>query len=102
MFSPNPATGETTLSIESVSAEKTIDENIEWELEVYAPGQLLKEKKTKLKGSSTILNTYGWQEGVYIVRVKYRDEVLQGKGLPLAPAEMFFQGCHLYKLCLCS
>ncbi len=39
----------------------------------------LKSRKTKLKGKSTTIQTAGWQEGVYIVRVKYKDEVLTGK-----------------------
>jgi len=45
MFSPNPTTGETTLSIESRSEEKTFDETAEWDLEVYSPVQSLKQKK---------------------------------------------------------
>ncbi|MFZ5986709.1 MAG: T9SS type A sorting domain-containing protein [Bacillota bacterium] len=40
---------------------------------------MLKDKKTKLKGNSTTINTSGWLEGVYIVRVKYGKEVFQGK-----------------------
>ncbi len=53
VFSPNPATNETVLSIESTSTEKTFDETTEWELEVYSETQLLKEKRTKLKGKNT-------------------------------------------------
>jgi hypothetical protein len=48
-------------------------------MEVYTSGQVLKEKKTKLKSGSAKINTLGWEEGVYIVRVKYKDEILQGK-----------------------
>ena len=79
MISPNPTTGETTLSIESDSEEKTVDENTEWELEIYSPTQTIKEKRTKLKGNSTQIQTAGWKEGVYVVRVKYKDEILTGK-----------------------
>ncbi len=79
MFSPNPTTGETTLTIESTSEEKTVDENAEWELEIYSPTQTLKEKRTKLKGKSTTIQTQSWEEGVYVVRVKYKDEILTGK-----------------------
>ena len=79
VLSPNPATGETTLSIETTSEDSEFDENAEWELEVYSQNQLLKEKKTSLRGSSTTIPTSGWKEGVYFVRVNYKDEVLQGK-----------------------
>jgi hypothetical protein len=89
MFTPNPTTGETTLSIEQGEAEEPIlksalqkpdfDENAEWDLEVYSPGQSLQHKKTNLKGKSTKIQTTGWTEGVYTVRVKYKDEILTGK-----------------------
>ncbi len=79
MISPNPTTGETTLTIEPTSEEETFDETAEWELEIYSPTQALKEKKTKLKGNSTTIQTQSWKEGVYVVRVKYKDEILSGK-----------------------
>lgn len=88
-MSPNPSFGETILSVvpelaaestlKSTSTEAGFDENTEWELEVYSQSQLLKEKKTSLWGSSTTIQTSGWKEGVYIVRVKYKDELLEGK-----------------------
>jgi hypothetical protein len=78
-IAPNPATGETTLTIESAFEEKTFDETAEWDLEVYSPMQALKTKKTRLKGKSTTIQTSGWAEGVYMVRVKYNGEVLTGK-----------------------
>ncbi len=78
-LSPNPTTGETTLSIETTSDDTEFNENVEWELEVYSPAQLLKEKKTNLRGKNAKIQTSGWTEGIYIVRVKYKDEVLQGK-----------------------
>jgi hypothetical protein len=34
---------------------------------------------TRLKGKSTTIQTSGWAEGVYMVRVKYNDEILTGK-----------------------
>ena len=76
---PNPSTGETTLSIESDSGKETFDENTEWELEVFDQVQMLKAKNTKLKGHTFTINTSGWKEGVYMVRVKYKDEILHGK-----------------------
>lgn len=78
-FTPNPTTGETTLTIETGSEEKTFDENAQWDVEVYSPMQALKTKKTRLKGQSTTIQTTGWAEGVYTVRVKYGNEILTGK-----------------------
>ncbi len=78
-ITPNPATGETTLSIESESEEKTIDEAVEWDLEIYNQSQLLMDKNTNLRGQSTKIQTAGWKEGVYMVRVKYKDEILTAK-----------------------
>ncbi|MEZ5107302.1 MAG: T9SS type A sorting domain-containing protein [Draconibacterium sp.] len=79
VFTPNPTSGETTLSIESESNEKTFDETAEWELEIYDNAQMLKEKKTKLKGNNTKIQTAGWKEGMYVVRVKYKNQILTGK-----------------------
>lgn len=78
LVSPNPASSETTLSIESTS-ETSSDVNAEWEFEVYDQGQQLKAKKIKINGKSTTLNTSGWKEGTYIVRVKIGKEVISGK-----------------------
>ncbi len=55
------------------------DETLEWEMEVYDQNQTLKEKKTKLKGRSVEIQTANWKEGVYLVRVKYKNEILTGK-----------------------
>jgi len=89
LISPNPTTGETTLTIESGTesetlksasvGEDTFDYNAEWDVEIYSPMQVLKTQKTKLKGKSTTIQTAGWTEGVYTVRVKYKDEILTGK-----------------------
>jgi hypothetical protein len=79
MVTPNPSSNETTVSIVSTSTENKFDETAGWELEVYDASQLLKEKKTNLKGKGTKINTQNWNEGIYIVRVKYKDEILQGK-----------------------
>lgn len=79
MISPNPTSGETTVLIVSSAKEMTFDENAEWELEVYDSFQSLKLKNTKLKGKEYKIQTAGWKEGVYMVRVKYNDEILIGK-----------------------
>lgn len=77
-FTPNPATSETTLEL-TVDGEKTITENSEWELEVYDQQQGLMEKKTKIKGKQTKINTSSWKDGVYIVRVSIDGELITEK-----------------------
>lgn len=79
MMSPNPSTSETTLTIGTTEGTETIGDTNEWEMEIYTPSQSLKEKKAKLRGSSTKIQTLGWKEGVYMVRVKLNDTVLTGK-----------------------
>lgn len=88
-ISPNPTTDEATVAIEnttedgellkSASTETTFNENSKWDIEVYDSMQSLKLKKQKLKGRSTSISTQSWKEGVYMVRVKYKDEILTGK-----------------------
>ncbi len=84
IISPNPTNGETTISFKSNSKRTTFDENVEWELEIFAQTQLLKEKKTKLTGNSTTIQTAGWKDGIYTARVKFRikdkpDKIITGK-----------------------
>lgn len=88
LISPNPTNGNTTILIEdkdqdpdikSASEQTPSDEDIEWDLEVYDNAQNQKEKKTNLKGNSTMLQTAGWKEGVYIVRVNFNNKILTGK-----------------------
>lgn len=79
VMTPNPTTGETVLSIEPDTEINSFDDTAEWELEVYDQGQSLKEKKNSLKGKSTTIQTAGWKEGIYAIRVKYKDQVLQEK-----------------------
>jgi subtilisin family serine protease len=78
-FTPNPASGETLLTIEPKVEEKTFDSDIDWNMEIYSETQLLITKQTGLHGKSAKIRTAGWREGVYLVRVKYKDEVLTGK-----------------------
>lgn len=79
-LTPNPATTETTISIESDSGEGLIaTDQTSWDLEVYNVGHQLKMKKVKIKGRSTTINTSGLKEGVYIVRVQYKDSLLTEK-----------------------
>lgn len=78
-LSPNPSNGEATLSIEPTSEDVVFDENAEWEVEIFDQVQGLKEQTTKLKGKELKIKTTGWKTGIYFVRVKYKDEYLQGK-----------------------
>jgi hypothetical protein len=78
-ITPNPASGETVLSIENQAEVRSIEEDAEWGFEVYNSSQSLKEKKTKIKGNEHKIQTAGWKEGVYLIRVKYKDEILTGK-----------------------
>lgn len=88
-LSPNPTSSETVLSIEnklskesslsSASSKSTFDEDALWDLEVYDHAKSLKFKKSELKGKVATINTLGWKEGVYIVIVKYKEEILQSK-----------------------
>jgi len=57
----------------------SFDENAEWGVEIFDQMQVLKEQKIKLKGKELKIQTTGWKAGIYIVRVKYKDEYLQGK-----------------------
>lgn len=77
-ITPNPSTTETTISIVSKTNTK-IDENIEWDLEVFDSMQSLKTKTQKIKGDKQAINTTGWKAGVYIVRVKIGKEQISGK-----------------------
>lgn len=78
LLSPNPTTTESTVELVSVSGT-AFDLSTEWELEVYDQSQMLKTKKTKLKGQSCKINTTGWTDGVYIVRATYKERVLAEK-----------------------
>ncbi len=79
LLSPNPATSETVLTLVANSEETIFDENVEWQLEVYDKVQLLKEKKTKIKGKEVKIKTSGWADGIYFIRVRYKDELVLGK-----------------------
>jgi hypothetical protein len=41
--------------------------------------QSLKTKNQKLKGDKQTINTTGWKDGVYIVRVKIGNEIISEK-----------------------
>jgi hypothetical protein len=93
-FSPNPSSGETTVSIASteeiktqetstlstlVSDKNVFDESKSWDLEVYTQNQLLKDTKKKQIGRSTTINTSNWPDGIYVVKVVYNGNTITGK-----------------------
>lgn len=75
---PNPASSEATLEISSTSGQEP-DADTEWQIEVYDAMQSLKIKSEKLKGMQYAFSTAGWREGIYVVRVKFGDEILTGR-----------------------
>jgi len=78
-FTPNPATSQTTIKI--VTKDERIlssNDDEDWKLEVYTQNQLLKFIKSNIKGSEYILNTSGWADGAYYVRLDNKKEVLTG------------------------
>ena len=78
LVSPNPSSSETLVELKTDS-ETTLDENLDWDLDVYDSFQGLKEKKTKLKTAETKINTSDWKDGVYIVRATVGDKVITEK-----------------------
>ncbi len=77
-FTPNPTSNETTLELKTENIAK-YTEGDEWEMEIYSQQQVLTKKVTKLKDSKHIINTTGWKEGIYFVRVKINNNVYSGK-----------------------
>lgn len=78
MISPNPASNEVTIGINDTGGQ-TMDVNTEWQVEVYDAMQSIKVKAQKLRGKQYTVSTVEWKEGVYLVRVKFGDEILSGK-----------------------
>ncbi|MCD6597752.1 MAG: T9SS type A sorting domain-containing protein, partial [Bacteroidales bacterium] len=77
-FTPNPTSNETTLELKTENIAK-YTEGDEWEMEIYSQQQKLIEKTTSLKDKKYIINTTGWKEGIYFVRVKINNNVYSGK-----------------------
>lgn len=78
LLSPNPTGVESTVEMVDESAT-TLSTEIDWDLEVYDQNQMLKEKKVKIKGNVTQLNTSGWKDGIYYLRARYRDTWVSDK-----------------------
>lgn len=52
---------------------------MDWELEVYDQNQMLKEKKTRIKGNQTKIKTSNWKDGIYYLRAYYNNEWISEK-----------------------
>lgn len=77
VFSPNPTSGETILELTSCQPDY-FKNDMEWQLEIYSQGQILKEKKTKLQNTRYCIQTSGWKEGIYYVHVNLNGLVKTG------------------------
>lgn len=77
--SPNPASSEITISINSKYEEETFDENKQWDLEIYNRYYFLQEKRHKIKGSTIHINTSSWKESIYYIKAIFKDKVVTGK-----------------------
>ncbi|TCO07124.1 T9SS type A sorting domain-containing protein [Natronoflexus pectinivorans] len=77
---PNPATGETSVSLELSSGEdlNSMSSQI-WEFEVHDQNQRLITHQRNINSNSHTINTAGWQKGLYIVTVTYNGEVFSEK-----------------------
>ncbi|TAL69101.1 MAG: T9SS type A sorting domain-containing protein [Bacteroidetes bacterium] len=77
-FTPNPATDETLLELKTDNPENvSIDD--EWIAEIYNQQSLLICKTNTLKDNKYLINTSGWKEGIYYVRVTLNTNTLFGK-----------------------
>jgi len=78
-LTPNPTVDQTTIKIVANDERiLSINQDEEWKLEVYTQNQILKFVKPDIKGNEYILNTSGWTDGVYYVRVNNKKEALTG------------------------
>ncbi len=78
--SPNPASSSgLNIRLSSSDVSDPIDENEEWELEVYSSQRSSETKSVKIKGNHYHLNTEGWQAGIYILKAKYKGRTINEK-----------------------
>lgn len=75
---PNPGANEATVSLMTPTGE-SFDVLTAWDLEVYDHNQELTLRKNGLTGPSTTINTMGWKDGIYIVRINYNGEILNDR-----------------------
>ncbi|NQU84627.1 MAG: M4 family metallopeptidase [Mariniphaga sp.] len=75
---PNPANNEATILINS---DLLLENGIvnKWELEVYSPDQKMILQKANIKTAEVKINTQNWIEGIYLIRVKIGEAILNGK-----------------------
>lgn len=78
VLSPNPTESESTITLSNENDAIAVSDK-EWELEIYSSDQLLKMKQPRLKGKEYKINTSGWKDGVYIIKVKIEDQTISDK-----------------------
>jgi hypothetical protein len=78
IFTPNPASDQTVMELKTDnSLNVPIDD--EWTAEIYNQQSLLICRTNKLRDNKYIIDTSGWKEGIYYVRVLIYDNILFGK-----------------------
>ncbi len=74
-ISPNPTTGEASISIEEKNANwfssfsAKSHKEAEWSIEIYDNQQNLILKKSNIREKDVKINTQGWREGIYMIRM---------------------------------
>ena len=76
--SPNPTTFETEVELIRTD-ELPIDDNTEWEIEVYNLGMKLKSKSQRIHGNKHKIDVSSWKKGVYVIRAYINEEVITKK-----------------------
>ena len=77
-FTPNSITGETVMELKTEKIAGYND-NEEWEMAIYDNQMMLMRGPVSAKGSKYRINTLGWKNGLYIVKLMLKDRVLNGK-----------------------
>lgn len=79
-FTPNPTAGETTLELKTDNI-KNITEGDIWKAEIFNQKMVMIHKTKRLQDKKYTINTSGWENGIYYVRVNIIDKgiVLSGK-----------------------
>lgn len=78
VFTPNPSSSETVVTLVSKTAKKA-NEEVEWNFDVYDSMQSLKVKELKIKENTRIINTLFWKDGVYFVKAQIGKEIISKK-----------------------
>ena len=77
-FTPNPTSNETELELKTDNIKEYTDGE-EWEMMIIDKQLSMIQEPLRITGKKFVIKTYGWREGMYIVRVKIKDKMLYGK-----------------------